>query len=242
MIVTQCPTSRTVSDHLYDLLHDMYIILGDDITSSICLGGAFSLNAQGAVDRPVDSIDVCVLNAVWETTLIKFSNSPSWTADILSGAPINQSDVVKYQVTDRQQTSRVCFYKHASFPENIGVINVHGQLMNLYPANDIIRYKMAMLTDRSSTLTEARLRIHMADIVSFLHQSPKQTRQSFLTTVPTLVKRVNIYCESKGFSTRYDVVTNNDSRLEGLTFDIRLSSYSQHVQLSQSSDVQQRTL
>ena len=110
--------------------------------------------------------------------------------------------------------------------------------MKLYPANDIIRYKMAMLTDRSSTLTEARLRIHMADIVSFLHRSSKQTRQSVLTIVPALVKRVNIYCGSSGFSTRYDVVTNNDVRLEGLTFDIRLSSSSRNVEHSQRSDFQ----
>lgn len=234
MLLTQCPSDRSVSDHIYDLLHGIYDLLGDDVTESICLGGAFSLNAQGAVDRSVESIDLCVLSSVWEKSLQMIVCAPSWSAILLSGSADTVSDVAKYLIGD----VRVCFYKHTSFPENIGVINVHGRLMKLYPANDIIRYKMAMLTDRSSTLTEARLRIHMADIVSFLHRSSKQTRQSFLTIVPALVKRVNIYCGSSGFSTRYDVVTNNDVRLEGLTFDIRLSSSSRNVEHSQRSDFQ----
>lgn len=214
MFISQCPTSRSVSDHIYDLLHGIYDLLGDDVTSSISLGGAFSLNAQGVIDRPVESIDLCVLASVWDVVQT-IHHSTLWTSVLL---PNNSTDEAKYLI----EGVRVCFYKHTSFPENVGTINVHGQLMKLYPASDIIRYKMAMLSDRNGTLTEARIRLHMADIISFLHRSSKQTRQTLLTTALTLVRQVNAYCKAKGFSTRYETPTNNDARLEGLTFDIRL--------------------
>lgn len=234
MLLTQCPSSRSVPDRIYDLLHGIYDLLGDDVTSSISLGGAFSLNAHGVIDRPVESIDLCVLASAWDDVKT-IHQSTLWTSVLLSN---NTTDEAKYLI----EGIRVCFYKHASFPENVGTINVHGQLMKLYPAGDIIRYKMAMLSDRSSTLTEARVRLHMADIISFLHRSSKQTRQTLLTTALTLVRQVNAYCKAKGFSTRYETPTNNDTRLEGLTFDIRLSSSSRNVEHSQRSDFQQGTL
>ena len=216
MFVSQCPTSRSVSDHIYDLLHGIYELLGDEVTSSISLGGAFSLNAQGVIDRPVESIDLCVLASVWDAVQT-IHQSTLWTSVLLYN---NSTDESKYLI----EGVRVCFYKHTSFPENVGTINVHGQLMKLYPASDIIRYKMAMLSDRNCALTEARIRLHMSDIISFMHRSSKQTRQTFLTVTLALVRQVNAYCQAKGFSTRYETPTNNGTRLEGLTFDIRLKS------------------
>jgi hypothetical protein len=215
MLLTQCPSSRVVPDHFYDFLHKLFDQLDDADASTICLSGAFSLNSYGSINRAVSALDMCVLTPAVRNIILQ--------PDCFVSEDISSGGVERYKIRCHNDM-HVCLYNHSKFPDNLGVINVHGQRIQLYPAIDIIRYKMAMLSDRSSGMTNGQLQKHMNDIVSFLHNSAKNVRQTFQTTVPTLVKSVNAYCSVKGFSTRYDATTCNDSRYEGLTFDIRMSS------------------
>lgn len=214
MPLTKCPSSRVVPDHFYDFLHKLFDHLDDDGSATVCLSGAFSLNAHGSIVRPVSAIDMCVVSSETETVL---TSSGDFVVENVSTEGVTRYNVKNYNDV------RVCLFRHEKFPDNLSLLNVHGRYVQLYPAVDIIRYKVAMLSDRSSKMSELHLRKHVSDIISFLHNSPKNVRQTFLSIVPMLVKSVNLYCDKNSFSTRCEVVTNNDLRYEGLTFDIKLS-------------------
>lgn len=215
MLLTQCPSSRVVPDHFYDFLHKLFDRLDDGADKTVCLSGAFSLNAYGSIHRPISAIDMCVLGTTIQDALIN-------TVGIDAEKDTSDVGMVRYKIRSHNDM-RVCVYHHTKFPDNLGSVNIHGRCIQLYPAIDIIRYKIAMLSDRKSKMPEYQLRKHMSDIISFLRNSSKHVRQTFQTAVPMLVKSVNLYCNSCNFSTTYEVITCNDARYEGLTFDIRAS-------------------
>ena len=200
MVYLPCPTGRNVSDQLYDLIHDLFSEFDDIAETHFCLSGSFSLNAYGVIDRAVSDVDLCVSYLVWET-VIEYLSQRFPTASSFDGT------VAKYSIYG-EDGPNLCVYYHKSFPSNLGEVNIHGRFVKLYPAIDIIRYKVAALCDKSSTMTEKSIRKHMADIASFLERAPRQSSKTIRELVFSIIKSVNDSCELHDFSIRYDTLTS----------------------------------
>jgi hypothetical protein len=153
-----------VSDRLFDIIHEVYRVFSPDPHKSVVIGGSFALNAQGAIKRKVSALDLCV--ARWD-----YSN----VVDFMSRRAGADSDS-----TDENFSSfvidgfvNVCLFKHESFDGvDIRTMNLHGEIISLFPAERTMEYKLDSLNRYFARLpaNDAEVLKHFSDILYYIRE------------------------------------------------------------------------
>lgn len=195
------PSFRVLPDHFCDLIHQVSILL-DGWADKVCLSGSFSLNAFGSINRTVSDIDICILTDVYDESIALLREKIGvWFDSEIDDSKTTRTGYNRFRLI-ANDGSKLCVFRHQSFPDNLVRLNMHGQIVQLFPPSEIIRYKMISLNaslENSSnvTLDVIQLKKHIGDVLSYANRT-RSVPMSTLSSIDKLADLVNKYCRTRG--------------------------------------------